>query len=146
MVFHPVVSRSCPGRVRCSTRWRPPFRIIWDCGAVGVLLVKRLVGLWWGGGVVPVGDSVVASALKKLARTCLLSCHDVFAELVAARASHCLFPSSHQVWGLFLTRFMFVLASIFGECTIRCPSLFSSWCPGGVPVVSRWCPSGVSAV
>ena len=40
---------------------------------------------------------------------------------------------------------MFVLASILGECTIRCPNLFSSWfpvswwCPGGVPVVWRWC-------
>ena len=65
---------------------------------------------------------------------------------VVSRAVVCLggvpvlFPNS-QVWGLLLTGFMFVLASIFGECRIRCPSLFSSWCP-----VSRRCPSGVSAV
>ena len=71
---------------------------------------------------------------------------------VVSRAVVCLggvpvlFPNSHQVWGLLLTRFMFVLASIFGECTIRCPSLFSSWCPGGVSVVSRWCPGGVLVV
>ena len=60
-----------------------------------------------------------------------------------------IFPNSHQVWGLLLTRLVFVLASIFGECTVRCPSLFSSWCPGGVPgvpVVSRWCPGGVPVV
>ena len=130
MVFHPVVSRSCPGRVRCSTRWRPPFRKICDCGAVGVLLVKKLVGLWWGGGVVPVGDSNVASDLKKLARTCLLSCHDVFAELVAVRASHCLLllsvshsPGKHYM-------------------------VVSRWCPSGVrvAVVSRSCPGGVPVV
>ena len=57
-----------------------------------------------------------------------------------------LFPNSHQVWGLLLTRLVFVLASISGECTVRCPSLFSSWCPGGVPVVSLWCRGGVPGV
>ena len=109
--------------------------------------------------------------LKKLARAFLLSCHDVFAELVAACNSHRLlllpvshspgkhytaylvengfrqisrnehlfaenvslqqvlyFPNSHQVWGLLLTWFTFVLACILRECLV---SLF----------VSRWCPS-----
>ena len=79
--------------------------------------------------MVPVGDSNVASALKKLARTCLLSCHDVFAELVAVRASHCLLllvshsPGKHYM-------------------------VVSRWCPSGVrvAVVSRSCPGGVPVV
>ena len=131
--------------------------------------------------VVVIDVSVGALALKKLARAFLLSCHDVFAELVAACNSHRLFllpvshspgkhytahlvengfrqisrnehlfaesvslqqflyfPNSHQVWGLLLTWFTFVLACILRECPIlgrSCPS------PGGVPVVSRRCPS-----
>ena len=48
--------------------------------------------------VVVIGVSVGALALKKLARAFLLSCHDVFAELVAACNSHCLLllPVSHS--------------------------------------------------
>ena len=99
-VFHAVVSRS-----------RPPFLKICDCGAVGVLLVRWLEGLRWGGEVVGVlfgdvcsvlyvvviGVSVGALALKKLARTFLLSCQDVFA-MVAACNSHrlLLLPVSHS--------------------------------------------------
>ena len=40
-VFHPVVSRSCPVFHAVVFRSRPPFRKICDCGAVGVLLVKK---------------------------------------------------------------------------------------------------------
>ena len=48
--------------------------------------------------VVVIGVSVGALALKKLARAFLLSCHDVFAELVAACNSHrlLLLPVSHS--------------------------------------------------
>ena len=48
--------------------------------------------------VVVIGVSVGALALKKLARTFLLSFHDVFAELVAACNSHrlLLLPVSHS--------------------------------------------------
>ena len=49
VVFHPVVSRSCPVFHAVVSRSRPPFRKICDCGAVGVLLVRWLVGLRWGG-------------------------------------------------------------------------------------------------
>ena len=79
----------------------------------------------------PVGDSVVASALKKLARTCLLSCHDVFAELVAARASHCLLllSVSHSP-GKHYTAVSRCFSSV-------CVAVVSRSCPGGVPVVSR---------
>ena len=150
--------------------------------------------------VVVIGVSVGALALKKLARTFLLSCQDVFAELVAACNSHRLLllpvshspgkrytaylvangfrqisrnehlfaesislqqvlylPNSHQVWGLLLTRFTFVLASIFRECPILGRSTSQSrWCPRCVPVVSQcpehhflrssWCRSGVPRV
>ena len=78
--------------------------------------------------MVPVGDSVVASALKKLARTCFLSCHDVFAKLnwllLVLHIACCYFrlaiPQENITW----------------------------WCPGGVPVVSasQWCPGRVPAV
>ena len=110
--FHPVVSRLCPVFHGVVSRSRPPFRKICNCGAVGVLLVRWLEGLRWGGEVVGVlfgdacsvlyvvviGVSVGALALKKLARTFLLSCHDVFAELVAACNSHrlLLLPVSHS--------------------------------------------------
>ena len=57
-----------------------------------------------------------------------------------------LFPYSHQVWGLLLTRFTFVFASIFGKSAIvlgvRLGNQPSSWCVdsravwGGV--VGRW--------
>ena len=69
------------------------------------------------------------------------------------------FPNSHQVWGLLLTRWVFVLASIFGKCTVGVPVYFplgvpvvSRSCPVRVPVVSwapavlRWCPGRVSVV
>ena len=48
--------------------------------------------------VVVIGVSIGALALKKLARAFLLSCHDVFAELVAACNSHrlLLLPVSHS--------------------------------------------------
>ena len=49
VVFHPVVSRSCPVFHAVVSRSRPAFRKICDCGAVGVLLVRWLVGLRWGG-------------------------------------------------------------------------------------------------
>ena len=146
--------------------------------------------------VVVIDVSVGALALKKLARAFLLSCHDVFAELVAACNSHRLlllpvshspgkrytahlvenglrqisrnehlfaesvslqqflyFPNSHQVWGLLLTWFTFVLACILRECPILGrPVSQSRWCPCCVPVVpqcpehhfllSSWCRSG----
>ena len=57
-----------------------------------------------------------------------------------------LFPNSHQVWGLLLTRFTFVLASIFGKSAtvlgVRLGNRPSSWCVdsravwGGV--AGRW--------
>ena len=195
--FHPVVPRLCPVFHGVVSRSRPPFRKICNCGAVGVLLARWLEGLRWGGEVVGVlfgdacsvlyviviGVSVGALALKKLARTFLLSCHDVFAELVAACNSHRLLllpvshspgkhytaylvengfrqisrnehlfaesislqqflylPNSHQVWGLLLTRFTFVLASIFRECPILGRSMSQCrWCPRCVPAVSP-CP------
>ena len=128
--------------------------------------------------VVVIGVSVGALALKKLARAFLLSCHDVFAELVAACNSHRLlllpvshspgkhytaylvengfrqisrnehlfaesvslqqflyFPSSHQVWGLLLTWFTFVLARILRECPILGRSMSQSRrCPCCAPV------------
>ena len=145
------VSQCWSGRVRCAgfvpvVSWSFPG---------GVLVV--LQNVQWCLGSVPVVGVPVA---------------------VVSRAVVCLggvpvlFPKSHQVWGLLLTRFMFVLASIFGECTVRCPSNFFSWCPGGVPVVSgcvpvvsrcgvavvsqwclggvmvssQWCPGGVPMV
>ena len=97
--------------------------------------------------------------MKKLARTFLLSCQDVFAELVAACNSHrlLLLPVSHspgkrytsylvengfrqisqQATGLGST---FVLASIFRECPILGRSTFQSRrCSRCVPVVSQ-CP------
>ena len=48
--------------------------------------------------VVVIGVSLGALALKKLAKAFLLSCHDVFAELFAACASHrlLLLPVSHS--------------------------------------------------
>ena len=153
----PVVSQWCNGPVPAVSRWCPsnvPVVFLWCLGGVSV-------SQCWSGrvrcaGVVPVVSwSFPGGVLVVLQNVqwCLDSVPVVGVPVaVVSRAVVCLggvpvlFPNSHQVWGLLLTRFMFVLASIFGECTIRCPSLFSSWCPGGVPVVSRWCPGGVPVV
>ena len=144
----PVVSQWCNGPVPVVSRWCPsdvPVVFLWCLGGSAGPVVSgvRVLSQWYPG--VPV--------VLQNVQCCLGSVPVVGVPVaVVSRAVVCLggvpmlFPNSHQVWGLLLTRFMFVLASIFGECTIRCPSLFSSWCPGGVPVVSRWCPGGVPVV
>ena len=77
--------------------------------------------------VVVIGVSLGALALKKLAKAFLLSCHDVFAELFAACASHRL-----------------LLLSV-SHSPGRHYMVVSRWCPSGVrvAVVSRSCPGGV---
>ena len=57
---------------------------------------------------------------------------------------------SHQVWVYSLHGSRSCLRPLSENLRLwggRCPSLLSSWCPGGVPaVVSRFCPGGVSLV
>ena len=137
------LSQWCPGDVPVMFRWCScGVSAVSRCRSAGpVVSGVRVLSQWYPG------------RFPVVSRWCLGSVPVVGVPVaVVSRAVVCLggvpvlFPNSHQVWGLLLTRFMFVLASIFGECTIRCPSLFSSWCPGGVPVVSRWCPGGVPVV
>ena len=137
----------CPGRVRCSTRWRPPFRKICDCGAVGVLLGKKLVGLWWGcGGVVVWCRSVIRLLLRSLLEPVSL------AAMLVLHIACCYFrsaiPQENITWwcpgGV-------PVVSALQWCPGRVPAVFQwcpgggvwQWCSGGVPVVFRWCSSGV---
>ena len=144
----PVVSQWCNGPVPVVSRWCPsdvPVVFLWCLGGVSV-------SQCWSGrvrcaGVVPVVSWSFPGGVPVVLQNvqwCLGSVPVVGVPVaVVSRAVVCLggvpvlFPNSHQVWGLLFTRFIIVLVSIFGECTIRCPSLFSSWCPGGVPLVSR---------
>ena len=154
----PVVSRWCPSGVAVVSQWcRSGVLVLfeWCPGGVPVMFLWCLGGVsvsqCWSGRVrcacvVPVvswsfpgGVPVVSRWLVSQSQWCrVLLCVSV--------VSQCCSPIATRFGVYFLHGFMFVLASIFGECTIRCPSLFSSWCPGGVPVVSHWCPGGVPVV
>ena len=160
----PVVSQWCNGPVPVVSRWCPsdvPVVFLWCLGGVSV-------SQCWSGrvrcaGVVPVVSWSFPGGVPVVLQNvqwCLCSVPKVGVPVaVVSRAVVCLggvpvlFPNSHQVWGLLLTQFMFVLASISENVRFGVPVFFplgvpvvSRWCSGGVPVVSRWCPSGVSAV
>ena len=161
----PVVSRWCPSGVPVVFQWCPGrVPVVFPCSQQCVLAVSLSMLQWCPGGVAAVGVPVVSrwcssgvqwcpggwcpSGVSVVSQWCSSGvlvgrqgCPVVVPPSgvpIVSRSCPVLFPNSHQVWDLLLTRFTFVLASIFGECTIRCPGLFSSWCPSGVPAVSQW--------